>query len=144
MLERLTSLASYKPWERRRLLDLAALRNALVSLGALGLAWVRVQQGWPTGLILALVPCDACLIALVSADWVEHTLKRLIFDYDYNPNVFARGELECANTVMVAEQESEWRARMWTHLAIGDDPGSRHYDFPRPWRQRWRALFRDD
>ncbi len=144
-LERFTSLASYKPWERRRLLDLAVLRNTLVSLFALGMAWVRVQQGvWPPWLILTLVPCDACLMALISADWIEHALKMLIFGYTDNPNVFARGELEGANTIMVAEQEEEWRARMWTWIAIGDDPGSRHYAFPRPWRRRWCALFRDD
>ncbi len=179
-MERFTSLATYKPWERRRLLDLAALRNTLVVLWALawisvrtagwphavqsglwelsGLAWTLASQvngltallassppaAWPPWLILALAPCDACLMALISADWIEHRLKILVFGYPYNPNVMARGELEGANTIMVAEQEDEWRARMWTHLAIGDDPGSRHYDFPRPWRRRWCALFRDD
>ena len=127
-LERWSSLGSYQPWERRRLLDFACLRVMLTVDGALGmLAWQGATIPWWA---YGLGPCYGILAALISADWIEHGLKRLIFGYTYNPNVMARGELEGSNTIMVAEQESAWREKMFTHLAIGDDPGRGHYDYP--------------
>lgn len=144
LMERFTSLGTYQPWERRRLLDLAVLRCALVALAILGLAIVRAGQGWPSWLIVTLAPADACLVALVSADCIEHALKVLIFGYSYNPNVMARGEFEGSMTIMDAAHESVWRATMFRRLAIGDDPASGHYPLPLPWRARWRHLFGGD
>ena len=132
LIERFTSLGSYKPWERRRLLDLACLRNTLVALLVLWLASVRVTQGWPVWLITMLAPCDACLMALVSADFVEHFFKRLLLGYSYNPNVMAMGELEGSMTPMSAEYAERWEREKFTPVAFWHgDPGSGRYE--RPW-----------
>lgn len=127
-LTRFTSLGTYKPWERRVLLDLVCLRSVAVVGGALALLQAHgVPIPWWAYL---LGPCYGALAALISADWLEHSLKRWVLGYTYNPNVMARGELEGSNTIMVAEQEALWRAKMYTHLAIGDDPGGGHYEYP--------------
>ena len=108
--------------------------------------WSPFQVGeapglaWPLWVALALVPADACLAGLVSADWIEHYLKKKIFGYNYNPNVMARGEFEGSNTIMDPIHEAVWREKMFSQLAIGDDPGGGHYDYPLPWRWRWLFL----
>ena len=132
LTERLVSLGSYQPWERRRLLDLACLRNALVAFTVLGLASARLSQDWPTWLIVGLAPCDAIFAALVSADVVEHIAKRWIFGYVYNPNVFAMGELEGSMTPMDASHERAWRRSLYKVMAVwhGDPPGGR-WETPR-------------
>ena len=117
LTERFASLGSYQPWERRRLLDLACLRNTLVAGAVLGLASTRLSQGWPTWLIVGLAPCDAILTAMVSADIVEHIAKRWIFGYVYNPNVFAMGELEGSMTPMHPSLERLWRHAMYKVMA---------------------------
>lgn len=134
MIERLTSLGTFKTWERRRLLDFACVRNTLVALVVLGLASARTTQSWPAWLIWMLAPCDAVLAALLSADCVEHFLKRLIFGYTYNPNVMAMGELEGSMTPMNVVYADRWEKLKFTPVAFWHgDPGGGHYD--RPW---WR------
>jgi len=132
MLERFTSLGTHKTWERRRLLDFACLRNALVAWFVLGLAALRLAVGWPWWGVMALAPCDGILMALVSADWIEHWLKRRVFGYDYNPNVMAMGELEGSMTPMAEEYVARWEQVKFRPVAFWHgDPGGGEYEHRR-------------
>ena len=139
---RLRSLFSYRCFERRILLDLAALRNGLASLGSLALfVWQYGALG--PGAAVLLVPCNAGLIALVSADFVERAFRILAFGYADNVNVSARCELEGANTPTKREHEAEWRRRIFQPV-WPDDPGPGHYPFPIPTLSgRLRAIVTD-
>ena len=145
-MKRLRSLFSYRCFERRVLLNLAALRNGLVALGSLGmLDWQAPILG-PL-VATALVPCNAVLVALVSAAFVERAGRLLARGYVDNLNVSPRGELEGWNGPTNRRYETEWRRRMFTPV-WPDDPGSDvtgevgHYPFPIPtfWG-RVRALW---
>lgn len=130
-LARFTSLFSYRCYERRILLDFAALRNGLVALGVLALyAWQVPILG--VAAAIALAPCNGVFIALVSADWVEHYGRLLVLGYSYQPNVSARCELEGGNMPTDREAEAAWRATLYTRIAVGDDPGPGHYPYPIP------------
>lgn len=130
-MSRLVSLFSFRCYERRVLLDLAALRAGLTALlSALLLDWQAPLLG--AAVAVALVPCNAALVALVSADWIEHYGRLLIFGYAYNPNVSAIGELEGSMCPTDRSAEAAWRATLYTRLAPGDDPSSGHYDYPIP------------
>lgn len=129
LVARFLSLASHRCYERRVLLDLAGLRNGLVGLGTVALFLWQVEALGAAAAVVA-VPCNAVLIALVSADFLEHYGRGLILGYTYNPNVSAIGELEGSMCPTDAEAESAWRATMFTRLAPGDDPGSGHYPYP--------------
>lgn len=129
-MSRLRSLFSYRCFERRVLLDFAALRAGLTAgIAALMLDWQADMLG---GMVaVALLPCNAVLVALISADWIEHYGRLLVLGYAYNPHVSARCELEGANTPTRREDEAEWRRRMFVPL-WPDDPGPGHYPFPIP------------
>ena len=137
---RFVALGSYRCYERRVLLDLAAFRNGLVALGSLGmLDWQAPIVG--AGAAILLAPCNGVLLALVSADFVERAGRILALGYADNVNVSARCELEGANTPTKREHEAEWRHWMFKPL-WPDDPGPGHYLYPIPtfWG-RVRALW---
>ena len=143
---RVSGLFTHKERERRVLLNFAALRNTLVVLFVLAMVSVRTEQGWPGWLVLFLAPCDGCLAALVSADWVEHYGFKLAVGYAYNPNVKAIGELELAMTPITDDPAvlTEWRRTMFTRASLGDDPRSGHYPYPLPWPDRLWRLFEEE
>ena len=87
-------LHTYRPYERKVLLHLAALR-AIVTAGAALLFWsATIRQGWPVALGLTTTACVAVWASLVCADFVEHSLRRWLLGYSYNPFVSAIGEWE--------------------------------------------------
>ena len=132
MVERFSSLGTYKTRERRRLLDFACLRNALVAWVVLGLAALRLAFDWPWWSIVTLAPCDGVLAALVSADWIEHALKRRVLGTDYNPNIMAMGELEGSMTPMAEEYVARWEQVKHTPVAFWHgDPGGGEYEHRR-------------
>lgn len=122
------------------LLNLAALRNGLVALGSLALLDWQASVLDPL-MATALVPCNAALIALVSADVLERALRTMALGYADNVNVSPRGELEGWNGPTRREHENGWRLRMFLPV-FPDDPGPGHYPFPIPtfWG-RVRALW---
>ena len=138
-LARFTSLFSYRVFERRVLLDLAALRaGGSALIGAT--AFVAVE-GWPVWAALLFVASCGVVWALVCADWIEHYGRLLIFGYSYNPNVSARCELEGGTMPTNREAEPEWRRTLYTRLMVGDDPGPGHYPYPIPtFTGRLRAI----
>ena len=94
----------YQPPERVVLLWLAVLR-APVTGGSVLLLWhVQAAEGWSVAIRLLLLPCNAALFALVSADVIEHALRGILarlwpetfgaFGEGYNPWVSAIGEWE--------------------------------------------------
>ena len=97
LIERISSIIwTSHPYERQILILLMWLRVGLVSLISIAL-WMWLTK-WtftrtPFKVIALLVV--AFLTALVSADFVEHYLKRLTLGYTYNPRVTANGEFEC-------------------------------------------------
>ena len=140
-MSRLRDLFSYRCFERRVLLNFAAMRNGVVALGsALLLDWQAEQVGGFLGVLL--MPCNAVLLALILADWVEHYGRLLVLGYAYNPNVSARCELEGGNMPAARDAERAWRTTMFTRIAVGDDPGPGHYPYPiDTFTGRLRAIF---
>lgn len=136
---RFTSLFSYRVFERRVLLDLAALRaGGGAILGAT--AYTAVVDHWPWWATIPFVASCGVFWALISADWIERALRVLAFGYQDNVNVSPRCELEGANTPTRREHEAEWRRRMFTPV-WPDDPGPGHYPYPIPtFSGRLRAL----
>ena len=128
-MRRIKALFSFRCYERRVLLNLAALRNTLVVNGALAmLAGHGVTiPGWA----YLLGPCYGVLAALISADWIEHYARLLILGYATNIRVSARGELEGWNGPTHEEQEAEWR-RLLRWPIFPDDPGPGVYPAPIP------------
>jgi hypothetical protein len=121
-MNRLSSLFSYQCFERRVLLNLAALRAGLTAmLSALLLDWQASILG--AALAVVLVPCNAALPAAISADWIERAFRMLAFGEVDNVNISARCELEGANTPTHREHEAEWRRRLRIPV-WPDDPGS--------------------
>lgn len=95
MIGRLDSLiGTYRPYERRVLCWLAVLRGTVTAAGTMALWHVQGTQDWPLAVRVLLVPCNAALISLLSADFVEHLVRRLLLGYAYNPFVSAIGEWE--------------------------------------------------
>ena len=85
---------TYRPYERQVLLHLAALR-AGVPAGAALLFWsATISQGWPVALSLPATACVAAWASLVSADFLEHGLRKWWLGYAFNPFVSAIGEWE--------------------------------------------------
>lgn len=136
---RLLSLCSYRCFERRVLLDLAALRAGLTALcGALLFDWQAAALGGLVAVIL--VPCNAVGVALGSADFLERAMRMLAFGYADNLNVSPRGELEGWNGPTDRAHEAEWRRRMFQPV-WPDDPGPGLYPEPIPTlRGRLRAV----
>ena len=125
---RLRSLCSYRCFERRVLLDLAALRAGLTACGAaLLLDWQASILGAAPAVIL--VPCNATFVALISADFLERVFRMLALGYVDNVNVSPRGELEGWNGPTDRADEVEWRRRMFIPV-WPDDPGPGHYPYP--------------
>ena len=85
---------TYRPYERQVLLHLAALRAAVTAGAALAFWLVVTGQGWPLALALTVTACVAALASLVSADFIEHALRKRLLGYPYNPFVSAIGEWE--------------------------------------------------
>lgn len=135
-LARFVSLGSYRCFERRVLLDLAALRaggGALVAL--VGYEWQAPLLG---GVAILLAPCNAVLWALICADFLERALRMLAFGYVDNVNVSPRCELEGGNMPTEREHEAEWRK--WLLVAVWPDE---KYQPPIPTLAgRVRALWR--
>ena len=66
----------------------------------------------------------AFLVALVSADFVEHYSKRHLLGYTYNPRVMAVGELECANITPSPPFLQQWEAHKYDVLYYKDKDGT--------------------
>ena len=95
VIGRLDSLiGSYRPYEREVLCWLAVVRATVTTAGAMGLWAVQTAEGWPLALRLVILPCDAALISLLSADFLEHAVRKGLLGYAYNPFVSAIGEWE--------------------------------------------------
>ena len=133
-------VSSYRCYERRVLLDLAALRNGAAGILAAWLMLVRQDQGWPAWAIVVCVPCDALFVAWVSADFVERQFRLLAFGRRDHPWISARLELEGAMTPEDRRHEPTWRNRMY-RPQWPDDPGSGRYDVIPTFWGRVRALF---
>lgn len=128
VVSRIVSLFSYRCYERRVLLNLAALRAGLCGLVPAWLFHVQ-QDAFPLSVAIALIPCNAALVALIAADWLERYGRLLIFGYASNIRVSPRGELEGWNGPTHREQEATWRALLDVPI-FPDDPGSGRYPPP--------------
>ena len=98
----------------------------------IGLTLVRVGfvvLGWQVGLWLSESEWVGMGLAwvgsLISADFVEHGIRRLVLGYSYNPNVSAQGELEGWTGPTDSQHYLVWRELQFTPLRPWDgDPGS--------------------
>jgi hypothetical protein len=141
-MSRLRSLFSFKCFERRVLLDLAALRAG--GGGIVGATVALALPDWPAPALVVMVACCAVLWALLSADFLERALRLLAFGEVDNVNISARCELEGANTPTHRDHEAEWRRRLRIPV-WPDDPGPGLYPAPIPTlRGRLRALVKGE
>lgn len=90
----ITRKGQYMPRERQVLLMLAMIRAQITAGGAILLFAIQRAEGWPSWVSANLFGPDAVLFALISADFVEHWLRKRLLGYDYNPRISAIGELE--------------------------------------------------
>mgnify|MGYP001562051395 CR=1 FL=1 len=97
LIERFTSIIwTTHPYERQMLILLMWLRVSLVALAAITVWWWLTKWTFTRTLYKVLaMPVLAFLVALGSADFVEHYAKDIFFGYTDNPRVMAKGELEC-------------------------------------------------
>ena len=120
VLQRVTDILwTYQPYERRVLNYLAALRASLTFYGGFS-AVLFIPPPW--GLLAA--PLSAWLAMLISADFVEHQLRRLAFGYTYNPRVSAVNELEGGNVPPDRRYAALWQAHKFDVLYYKDHDGS--------------------
>lgn len=114
MIERLKDIFfTPHPYERDVLLCLAWFRAVFVTVTGFLTAWglytlARIYPGelWPVVWIIVLL-IEPFLVALISADFIEHGLKRLMLGYTYNPRVMAAGELEGWTGPVLSTLESD-------------------------------------
>lgn len=90
----ITRRDQYCPRERQILLQLAVLRAQVTATGALLLFAVERWEGWPAWLVAFMLGPNAVFFALLSADFLEHWLRKRLLGFDYNPRVSAIGEWE--------------------------------------------------
>lgn len=132
-MKRIRSLFSHKPIERQVLLGLAAMRATLT--GAASVSFMHLTGGMPF-MVFAL-PIVACVVSVISADWLERGLRMLALGYVDNIRVSPRGEWEGWNGPTREDEMAGWRLTL--REPIYPDQGL--YPEPLPtFRERVRAL----
>ena len=114
-------IGTYQPYERRVLLNLAALRATITAGFSILMLWVQIHQEWAPWAMLITLPANATLAALASADFVEPILRKLLLGYSYNPYVSAIGELEGYNGP--TDAKDLLAIMTWDNMKCGPPPG---------------------
>lgn len=114
-------LYTYRPYERQVLLHLAALRAVLTAGAALVFWSATMSQGWPVVLSLTVTACVAAWASLVSADFIEHQLRKWLLGYGFNPFVSAIGEWE--GWMGPTDPDDAVGIAAWNAMKCGPPPG---------------------
>ena len=118
LAERLSSIIwTTHPYERQVLILLMWLRVSLVALiSILVWKWLTKWTFTRTPFKVLALTVVAFLVAIVSADFVEHSLKQLTLGYTYNPRVMAIGEFECGMVTPYKSLLPLWEAHKYNVL----------------------------
>jgi len=118
LIERFSSILwTSHTYERQVLILLMWLRVSLVALASIVVwKWLTKWTFTRTAFKVLALMVVAFIIALVSADFVEHYLKKITLGYTYNPRVMSVGELECSNVPTYKKILPLWEAHKFDVL----------------------------